>query len=282
MSPYAEIEAKFAAWADAQPDIRAAFVLGSRARTQQPADEWSDLDIGIITTDAERYIRDAGWVAGFGAVWLTFLERTPGGDFERRVLYQGALDVDFVPIPTGNIEAVLAGQVPSVALGIFRRGVRFIVDKDGLADRYAQIHIPPPEIKPPTEAEFLNLVADFWYHLVWAAKKLKRGETWSALAATGSHLWWGCWLPMVEWHARACGGKTETWFNGRFIEQWADEKALRALYDASARYDAADVARALHEAGAAFRGIALETAAALGFSYPHDADANISAWLNVG
>ena len=34
-----QIEQRFAAWAQTQPDIRAAMVVGSRARTDHPADE---------------------------------------------------------------------------------------------------------------------------------------------------------------------------------------------------------------------------------------------------
>lgn len=32
-------------WAQAQDDIRAAILIGSRARSDHPADEWSDLDV---------------------------------------------------------------------------------------------------------------------------------------------------------------------------------------------------------------------------------------------
>jgi len=51
-----QIEQRFTAWAQTQPDIRAAMVVGSRARTDHPADEWSDLDILVITTRPERLL----------------------------------------------------------------------------------------------------------------------------------------------------------------------------------------------------------------------------------
>lgn len=42
---FAQIIERFSAWADEQEDIRLAMIVGSRARTTMPADEWSDLDV---------------------------------------------------------------------------------------------------------------------------------------------------------------------------------------------------------------------------------------------
>ena len=42
---YEWLIARFSEWAQTQPDIRLAFVIGSRARVEDhPADEWADLD----------------------------------------------------------------------------------------------------------------------------------------------------------------------------------------------------------------------------------------------
>ena len=43
-----QLENRVIAWAESQPDIRAIIVVGSRARRDSPADEWSDLDLVII------------------------------------------------------------------------------------------------------------------------------------------------------------------------------------------------------------------------------------------
>jgi aminoglycoside 6-adenylyltransferase len=71
-------------------------VIGSRARTDHPADAWSDLDVLLFVRNPEPYVRSEAWVACLGSVWLTFVERTPdGGAWARRTLYAGGLDVDF-------------------------------------------------------------------------------------------------------------------------------------------------------------------------------------------
>jgi aminoglycoside 6-adenylyltransferase len=87
-------------------------------------------------------------------------------------------------------------------------------------------------------------------------------------------------LPMLQWHTKATHGwHTETWHGGRFIEQWAAPHLIADLGDSFARYDAADIARALLGQMAAFRTLATETARLLGYDYPHAADTYCSEWV---
>lgn len=53
---YEQIIDRFVAWARTRPDIHAAIVVGSRARTDRPADEWSDLDIVVFATDPSPFL----------------------------------------------------------------------------------------------------------------------------------------------------------------------------------------------------------------------------------
>ena len=86
---YEHLIAKFVPWAQAREDIRAAVVIGSRARgANHPADEFSDLDIILVVTDPQSYIAAGGWVEAIGHPWLAFVEATPDGHIsERRVLF---------------------------------------------------------------------------------------------------------------------------------------------------------------------------------------------------
>ena len=56
---YEQLEQNCIAWAQAQPDIRAAIVVGSRARLDHPADEWSDLGLILFTTTPAAYTAPA-------------------------------------------------------------------------------------------------------------------------------------------------------------------------------------------------------------------------------
>jgi len=267
---YERLSDRFVRWAQAEDNIRAAIVIGSRARTDHPADEWSDLDVIILANDPESYWASADWLHNVGVPWLTFIEPLPDGSgFERRVLFEGGLDVDFAPDPVAPFRRMLdEGHFGGLLADLIRRGVRFLVDKEGFAKRLEQIPTVPPPYKPPTEPEFLNLVHDFWYHTVWTAKKLRRGELWTAKSCCDSYLK-QLLRRMLEWHTRARrGASIDTWMRGRFLEAWADPRAVAALPKVFAHYDEADVWRALLATMALFHWLALETAEALGYTYP--------------
>lgn len=177
---YTALEARFVEWARAEDGIRAAVVIGSRARVDHPADAWADLDLVVIARDPEPYLARTDWVAKIGRPVLSFVEPTGDGrSKERRVLFEGGLDVDFAFFPVGLIEGMLAAGIPPDAADAFRRGARVLVDKDGLAGQIlaATAKLPPWSPSPPSEEEFLEAVSDFWYHAVWTAKHLPAGRT---------------------------------------------------------------------------------------------------------
>ena len=71
-------------WAQTDGDVRALILLGSRARVDPPADEWSDTDLIVVVPDPSAFLADASWTARFGSVAVTFVEVTPHGRSERR------------------------------------------------------------------------------------------------------------------------------------------------------------------------------------------------------
>ncbi|MGD9092112.1 MAG: aminoglycoside 6-adenylyltransferase [Anaerolineales bacterium] len=267
---YEKLINRFIEWARVEDNIRVAIVIGSRARVDDhPADEWSDLDVLIFAYDPEPYWATAGWLRYIGNPWLTFLEPTPdGGGNERRVLFEGGLDVDFVPESIAVLEAMFDQGFPKDVADIFRRGVRVLVDKDRYSGRFQDIKIDPPGYSPPTEKEYLNLVNDFWYHTVWTGKHLRRGEIWWAKSGCDGYLK-QLLRQMMEWHTRATKGEeVDTWMRGRFLEQWADPRVVKALPMIFAHYDEEDVWRALMATMELFHWLAFETADLLGYDYP--------------
>jgi aminoglycoside 6-adenylyltransferase len=277
---YEALIQRFVAWAQTVPDIRGAVIVGSRARVEHPADEWSDLDLIVVTTNPAFYINTTGWLGQIGTHWLTFVERTATGDgHERRVMFEGALDVDFVPVP-----AELFAATPITAdLDIVRRGVRVVLDKDGMISKALRdITFPDESAQPPDEPTYLNVVHDFWYHAIWSAKKLRRGELWTVNGCINNYMKWQCVLPMLMWHARsAYGWKHDTWMNGRFVEQWADPRAVVALPEVFGRCERGDLWRALFGTMDLFRWLATETAERLEYAYPIQAEARVVNWVRT-
>lgn len=209
---YERLIRKFVEWSKDQADIRGLVVLGSRARVDHPADEWSDLDIMVVTNDPDRHLLKIGWLGNVGEVLLTFLEPTSiGGETERRALFKGMLDVDFAIIPKAKIEKLMgrrASQKDKVEVAdVVGRGVRVLLDKDGLLAKLGS-RVPPSEnLAPcvPSEEEFVQVVSDFLYHGVWTAKKLRRSELWTAKSCCDGYMK-RLLLRMIEWHFHAVNG----------------------------------------------------------------------------
>jgi aminoglycoside 6-adenylyltransferase len=257
-TPTELVMAAIAEWAAERDDVYAAVVVGSHARTDAPADRWSDLDVFLVVDDPEPFVADGRWVAEFGSPVLTFVEGTAvGEERERRVLYEGGEDVDFPLVPLSAVDRL------EVVAQLLARGYLVLVDEIGLEERLEQAAAGAPAHARPSQAELVELASDFWYHALWTAKKLRRGEVFIALDCLGGYLKWRL-VTLMAWHARAIDPSVDTWHGGRFLERWADPGALAALERAYAHYDVRDVARGLWETIDLWQGLEEETASRLG------------------
>ena len=258
------LAAAIADWARERADVRAVVVVGSQARTDAPADRWSDLDAVLFVDDPGAVARDEAWIEEFGTPVLSFLEPTAIGEHvERRVLYEGGEDVDFPLIDASKWRALR--PTATVVLG---RGYRVLYDDLGIEAELEKLP-PPPGQAAPDAAAFAQLASDFWYHALWTARKLRRGEVFTAIECLDGYMK-ARLVAMLEWHARALDPEVDTWHEGRFLERWADPGALAALETAFAHYDLRDVARALWETIDLFQGLEEETARRLGLAIELD------------
>jgi aminoglycoside 6-adenylyltransferase len=273
---YEHILERFLAWARTRQDLRAAIVLGSQARDDRPADEFSDLDLALVSTDPGSYLRETAWLERLGTPLLTFVEgQAVGTGLERRVLFEGDLDVDFAVVGLEEVAGWASGGIPPEIAAVLARGFRFAVDKDGLEASMGLGSLDPSGAEPPPDGDaFVSLCHDFLYHALWAAKKLRRGELWVAKWCVDGYMKLQL-LRMLEWHARVGDGR-DTWHNGRFLESWADPRAMAELPEAFARYDPEEVGLALRKTVEIFRWVAKEVATELGHRYPEGADERVA------
>jgi len=247
-----------AAWGREQGDVHGVVLLGSQARADVPADELSDVDVVLFVDEPERYLRDHTWLAPFGEPLLSHIEATAVGGFEeRRVLFRDGLEVDFAIVP-----AAALADLPPAAAEVFARGFRVLYD-DG-------IKVEPPEIPlraplAPTQAQLDELANEFWYHLLWGAKKLRRGEVLLAKQVCDCTLKRRI-VELARWRAQ----ETDTWHDLRFFEHWAGKDVVEALGPTFASYDAAEVARALRATGELFGRLEAEVASRFGLTSPVD------------
>jgi hypothetical protein len=83
---------------------------------------------------------------------------------------------------------------------------------------------------------------------------------------------------MLTWHAQAHHpAGYDTWMGSRFLEEWADLRAVAELSMVFAHYDRDDIARALLATMALYRRLEQETAARWGFTVPSAREREVSA-----
>jgi aminoglycoside 6-adenylyltransferase len=291
-----DLEARVLAWGEARKDVRAILILGSRARTDHPADEWADIDFAIAVKDPERYMRDRRWVAGIGQVAACYRDPNPGGA-TLHTLFVSGVHADFGFIPIGAVRqavtfmpwvrrlAPVLDRLPgSIASGLeeqvqeggayLQSGSRTILDRDGVAGRFLALLSPPPHVTPPPSAhDFAETTGEFWFNAVWTAKHLRRGELWWATQeGWGAHLH-PLLLRMIEWHARGGHGPGYgTWRDGRFLEEWADPAIAARIKGTYPDHDEDAAWKALFATMDLFRDLARNTASLLNFDYRSEAD----------
>lgn len=253
-----ELQARILAWAQKEEPVRAVTITGSAARGDGTADEWSDLDVQIITRDADRYTVSRDWLSAIGDVWICFAP-DPHGSI-RLVWFAGGKKVDFHFLPVDYVEQQIAGGVLSDE---YRRGYTVVLDKDGL---YSQLPPSPrqfPAPDPPTREMFRAVVDEFWFEAIHVAQFLRRREMWVVRFRD--------WtmktdlLQMMEWHAQTqSDGRRNTWLIGKRIEEWVDPAARKSLSRIWASWDAGESWQALLESMKVFGRLSTETAEMLG------------------
>ncbi len=263
-------------WAKEQPEIRSIILVGSQARRDQPADEWSDIDLQVFATDPAPFLTSNDWLSILGTVWLCIPYQQPGAEPERLVIVEGGQKVDFHFSPAGELEAIIQAQIlPEV----YHRGYKILLDKDGLAARFPPCPYAPPPYQNPSRDEFLRSMELFWFEALQHAKMLRRGERWAGMM--GEYQLLQRLGQIIEWHARAAsGGQRDTWHAGRFLMEWANQDIRDALEDLSRRFDADGGWRFLQTITCLFHRLAAETAVWLGYTYPVRLDERISGIIS--
>ena len=282
-SSYEELLARFLEWARNEDSVRALLVLGSRVRKGESADQWADLDLLLVVKNPQLILYETEWLDSISPFLLSFVETTAVADqLERRVLFEGMYDVD-LSVVSVDIFDLLGGRLPrEILFNVFGRGHRVVLDKDGREERLSSalegIDMIPARASPSKE-EYLGVVNDFLYHVVWTAKHIRRGELFWAKRSLDCHLM-PIVLQMLDWHARAMHGpEYDTCFRGRFLEKWADSKAIADLREASARYDDGELRGGLSALFKLFQRVATETCEKLSLPYPKSESQTIADWL---
>ena len=272
--------ARLEAWAQPIDDIRLILLLGSQARADDPADAFSDVDVVLVSRDHSRYLDDAGWLAEIGTPILTFREATAtGGELERRVLFSSSLDVDFSVIGLATASGWTADCLPGDVLPVLRRGMRIILDKDGLGQRLLQMTRPDSSGPArPNPGDLVEKVHDFLYHCLLAAKKAARGELFVALQSIDCYLRRQL-FELLQIRDDLVRERPTAWYGARMLELRADKATIAGLAATCPGYELTSIRGALEATIALHRSLAGDVFDRLGLIYPDEAETRVRAMI---
>ena len=266
MDRYAEFKEKLIAIAKETVNIKSVVAIGSSVRDYSKADEYSDIDLIIATTDTDSFLYSDELLSKLGDIKISFVEHTLGGGMERRILFDGSLDADFIIFtPEQFISAITDG----VANEVMNRGYLIMYDDMDVAPLLEKHIVSSVRTVSMSEADFLNLVNDFWFHTVWSGKKILRGEIWVAKMCIDAYL--KNYLLSVMELNRYLSEKEDVWHCGRFLEKWAGNENVSALKNCFAHYDKFDMIKALFNTAELFSDNAKAVADKAGYKYPDKA-----------
>lgn len=250
VSRYNALIDRLVAWTETRPDVHGAFIVGSRARTSQPADEWSDLDVVMFADAPEALLQDESWVSRLGDWEISFREPTAVGIWEeRRVLFADGCDADFSILPTRLVDELerfgADSDLYQQGSNVVARGYRIVVDKEDRLEHLLGVMATSADLAPehPTQAGLDQVLADFWYHCPWTARKLSRGELAVAHECLEGNQR-GMLIRLLHWRAARDG---HTWHGTRYLEDAMPEGIREHYARTFSHHNAADIARALRE-----------------------------------
>lgn len=273
---YEKLENNFVSWAQTVDDIRAAFIVGSRARSDHPADEWSDMDIIFFTSKPNYYLSNSEWLTIFGNVWTSLVSKTAGDDPECLTLFEGGRQVDFVIHSVENLKRIAKNKIVP---NNFHRGVKAIVDKDHVAKNIMPLSSKAPPETALTESMFIQTVNMFWFVALYTAKQILRNELWVAKVRDGDMK--ELLLQMIEWHEKTVNGhEYDTWHAGRFLCEWASEETQAELRNAFGHFDRSDSWKALSATITLFKRLSHNISQRMNFSYPYALEHNVNDWIH--
>ena len=253
------------AWARRDPRVRAALLMGSRARAEL-ASRAGDLDFIIVVDEVEPF-RGGEWVKQLATPVIFYWEMAAFGNLKFSLLVDDLLPVDFAMLPASSgAEGVICWLTPPE--GGRPAFARPLYDEAGIGGPLAAALQDPSAAHPNIpEPRYRWLVNRFWYVTLGATLRAERGQLWYP------HLVWGGLLlstitRLFGWVHWDRASAADPFRQGRRLETWAepdDVERLLGLVKVSSPERMVDT---LYRTALTFEALSRACAERYGFEYP--------------
>jgi len=270
-------------WAESQENIRVMLITSTRAIPNVKRDILSDYDVILIVESIQPYVEDRTWINDFGDVLVVYWDPVypdpvHGIDMIANVTqYKSGLKIDFTLQPVSLFEKIVTAPALPTELDA---GYRVLLDKDGLTKSM----LPPTGTgyipKPPTLATYQLIINDFFSDAPYVAKCLWRDELMPARWCLDFDMRYVYLQKFLECRA----GMDHNWslpvgVNGKGLKKQLPPELWSQLEGIFAGASLEDNWKALMNMIAVFRRVAMEVGEHLGYSYPHELDQGVTAYV---
>ena len=277
-----EVVDRLVAWGTAHALVRAMILTSSRARPDGLVDPFSDYDLILAVSEVEPFAFDDAWVFEYGRPMVRFGDQSEMhglATYFRGVVYQNYVKIDYSIWPVEVLSRIAASAHLPDGLDV---GYRVLLDKDRRTAEWRppsyQAFIPAR----PTEAQYQALVEEFWWDTTYVAKSLWRDELVFAKWMLDQDLKLETLRRLLEWRIEL----DHTWsvkpgVHGRGLKRLLPPDTWLDFARTYVSLDVEETWGALARVIALFRKLASEVGNALGYPYPQQVDAQVSAYLEA-
>lgn len=240
---YGRVVSYFSESARCDDNIRACYIIGSRAQTSSYPTPYSDLDMEIVARDRSVFTNNLSWVSGIAPNEFCYLQ-SPSDNcgIEIRVLF--SKDYKLADIVFMNPhEFQKAYKNKQYRNGVFGRGVIVIEDKDKiLSFQNCQWENVIPEL---TQVSLNQEYKYLLFHLVYAKKKIMAGELLTAKNTIDVGIRESL-MKLIRWQEYTENPQKDLWHRARHFERWANPEHQILMEEACPGYNCEDLDESLN------------------------------------
>jgi len=270
-------------WAEHQASVRAMLLTSSRANPNASVDVFSDYDVILVVQDIHPFFEDRSWLQDFGEVLIAYwdpIHPAPGFGIEKVanvIQYTDGLKLDFNLWPVELMRQIIRSRMLPDNLNI---GFTILVDKDRLTEGMQAPNYKAFIPRPPTEEEFQKVIEDFYSDVPYVAKCLWRDELMPAKWCLDYDMKHNFLRQMLEWRMEIdYEWSVPTGNLGKGLKKllspiiWSELEKTYVGAGMEENWEALFITISL------FHDVGIEVAQRLGYTYPHELDQGVTAYI---